>query len=366
MKKFSLLMTFVLLVGMLAACAPAAEAPAVEEPVVEEPVVEEPAAEEPAAEEPAAEEPVVEEPAAEEPLRVAMIFNTTIKDGGYAQAGYEALMALKEKYNLEVSIQESVGDATVKDVLRSYAADEYDLVYAHELYFTDAVNEVAPEFPDVKFGVTGYMAGSPNVVALDATNWQGVYLAGVVAGMMTKTNKIAMVTVSQSPIALTMVNAMYMGALTQNPDIEILHLFTGSFDDVVKAKEMATAAIKDGADIVYANAGMGTVGAIEAAKENNTFAIGSSVDRNSLAPELVLTSNILDSGRYITIAVEGMINGDLEWGKVYVMGVKEGVEFLAPFNNAVPQEVKDAVEKATQDMIDGKVETPPSDKYMWE
>lgn len=336
MKKLRILILFVFLLGVLAGCAPAAE------------------------------EPVSEEPAAEEQLRVAMIFNTTIKDGGYAQAGYEALMALKDKYNLEVSYQESVTDATVKDVLRSYAADEYDLVYAHELYFTEAVNEVAPEFPDVKFGVTGYLADHPNVVALDATNWEGVYLAGVVAGMMTETNKIAMVTVSQSPIALTMVNAMYMGAVQYNPDIEILHLFTGSFDDVVKAKEMATAAIKDGADIVYANCGLGTTGAIEAAKENNTYAIGSSVDRSSLAPDLVLTSNILDSGRYITIAVEGLINGDLEWGKVYVLGVKDGVEYLAPFNNAVPQDVKDEVDKAIQDLVNGNVETPESEKYMWD
>ena len=336
MKKLRILILFVFLLGVLAGCAPAAE------------------------------EPVSEEPAAEEQLRVAMIFNTTIKDGGYAQAGYEALMALKDKYNLEVSYQESVTDATVKDVLRSYAADEYDLVYAHELYFTEAVNEVAPEFPDVKFGVTGYLADHPNVVALDATNWEGVYLAGVVAGMMTETNKIAMVTVSQSPIALTMVNAMYMGAVQYNPDIEILHLFTGSFDDVVKAKEMATAAIKDGADIVYANCGLGTTGAIEAAKENNTYAIGSSVDRSSLAPDLVLTSNILDSGRYITIAVEGLINGDLEWGKVYVLGVKDGVEYLAPFNNAVPQDVKDEVDKAIQDLVNGNVEAPESEKYMWD
>ncbi len=336
MKKISILVLLVLLLGVLAGCAPAAE------------------------------EPVSDEPAAEESLRVAMIFNTTIKDGGYAQAGYEALMDLKDKYNLEVSYQESVTDATVKDVLRSYAADEYDLVYAHELYFTEAVNEVAPEFPEVKFGVTGYLADYPNVVALDATNWEGVYLAGVVAGMMTETNKIAMVTVSQSPIALTMVNAMYMGAIKYNPDVEILHLFTGSFDDVVKAKEMATAAIKDGADIVYANCGLGTTGAIEAAKENNTFAIGSSVDRNSLAPDLVLTSNVLDSGRYITVAVEGLINGDLEWGKVYVLGVEEGVEYLAPYNNAVPQAVKDEVEKATQDLIDANVETPESEKYLWD
>ncbi len=356
MKKLGILfLTAILVIGMLTACAPAAEEPAAEEPAAEEPVAEEPVAEDTTEEEPAAEQ-----------MRVAMIFNTTIKDGGYAQAGYEALLVMQEKYDLDISIQESVGDAEVKDVLRSYAAEGYDLVYAHELYFTDAVNEVAAEFPDVKFGVTGWMANEPNVIAMDATNWEGVYLAGVVAGMMTETNKIAMVTVSQSPIALKMVNAMYLGAQINNPDAEIIHVFTGSFDDVVKAKEMATAAIKAGADIAYGNCGMGTTGGIEAAKENGVYAIGSSVDRSSLAPEIVLTSNILDSGRYITNIIEGMINGDLEFGKVYVLGVADGVEKLAPYNDAVPQEVRDAVDAVIQQMLDGDLETPESDKYQWE
>jgi basic membrane protein A len=339
MKKLSILLIVALLAGMLTACAPAATPTAEPTPVPTSTPVKQ--------------------------LRVAVVFNTTIKDGGYAQAGYEALMAMKDKYNLDVSYQESVGDANVKDVLRSYAADGYDLVYAHELYFTDAVNEVAAEFPEVKFGVTGYKADHPNVVALDATNWQGAYLDGVVAGLMTKTNKIAMVTVSQSPTAYRMVNAMYMGAKLYNPNIEIIHLFTGSFDDVVKAKEMATAAIKDGADIVYGNCGMGTTGVIEAAKENNTYAIGSVVDRSPLAPDLVLTSNVLDNGRYLTLTIEGLVNGDLEWGKAYVLGVKDGVEYLAPFNKAVPQDVIDKVKQATQDMIDGKVETPANDNYLW-
>lgn len=354
MKKFIYFAVSLMLIGILVSCSPAGTAE--EEAAVEEPV----------AEEPVAEEAPAEEAPAEEPLRVAVIFNTTIKDGGYAQAGYESLMAMKDEYGLDVSYQESVGDAEVKDVLRSYAADGYDLVYAHELYFTDAVNEVAPEFPDVKFGVTGYAAGSPNVIAMDATNWEGVYLAGVVAGMMTESNKIAMVTVSQSPIALRMVNAMYLGAQSQNPDAEIIHLFTGSFDDVVKAKELATAAIKDGADIAYGNCGLGTTGVVEAAKENGVYAIGSSSDRSSLAPETVLTSNILDSGRYIVNVVEGLINGDLEWGQVYVLGVADGVEKLAPYNDAVPQEVKDVVDAVTQEMLDGKVETPESEKYLWE
>jgi len=175
-----------------------------------------------------------------------------------------------------------------------------------------------------------------------------------------------MVTVSQSPTALRMVNAMYTAAKSVNPKVEFVHLFTGSFDDVVKAKEMATTAIKGGADIIYGNCGMGTVGVIEAAKENNTMAIGSVVDRNSLAPDLVLTSNIQDNGKYIEIAVEGLINGDLEWGKAYVFGAKDGLEKLAPYNKLVTQEVKDAVEKALQDFKDGKIATPANDAYLWE
>ncbi|MCC6148005.1 MAG: BMP family protein [Anaerolineaceae bacterium] len=359
MKKLSFVLLVAMLAGVLAACAPATPAPT-EAPKAEAPTTAPAAAEPTKAPEPTA------APTEAKQYRVALVLNTTIKDGGYAQAGYDALMRMKDKYNLDVSYQESVGDANIKDVLRNYAADGYDLVYGHELYFTDAMNEVAPEFPDVKFGVTGYKADHPNTIALDVTNWQGQYLAGIVAGGMTKTNKVAMVTVSQSPTALRMVNAMYTGAKSINPKVEFVHLFTGSFDDVVKAKEMATTAIKGGADIVYGNAGLGTVGAIEAAKEHNTMAIGSSVDRSALAPDLVLTSNVQDNGKYVEMAIEGLINGDLEWGKAYVFGVKDGFEYLTPYNKLVTQEVKDAVDKAIQDFKDGKIEAPANDGYLWE
>lgn len=358
MKKLSLALVVIMLAGILAACAPAAtEAPAAAAPT------EAPAAVS-ATEAPAATTAPTEAP--KKQYKVALIVNTTIKDGGYAQAAYETLMAMKEKYNLEVSYQESVGDSGIKDVLRNYAADGYDLVFTQELNFQDAVNEVAVDFPDVLFGVSGNKADSPNVVAIDTSNWQGQYLAGIVAGGMSKTGKVAMITVSQSPTAFRMVNSMYTAAKTMNPDIKFVHLFTGSFDDVVKAKEMATTAIKGGADIVYGNCGMGTTGVIEAAKENNTMAIGSVVDRNPLAPDLVLTSNLNDNGKYLQLAIEGMINGDLEWGKVYVFGVKEGLEKLAPYNALVTQEVKDAVDQAIKDFNDGKIETPSSDGYLWE
>ena len=304
-------------------------------------------------------EPVEE---GEEQLRVGVVFSTTIKDEGYAQAAHGALMELKEQYNLDVSFQESVSDAAVKDVLRNYASEDYDLVIAHQLYFTDAVNEVAAEFPDVTFAVSGgYRADHPNVVAVDATNWEATYLAGTLAGLMTETNKLAIITVSESPIAKRMVNAFRDAAQAQNPDVELTHVFTGSFDDVVKGKEMATAVIQDGADIVYTNCGAGNVGAIEAAQEAGVYAIGSSVDLSSKAPDTVLTSAVLSPGDYIRIIINGYINGDLEWGKYYPMGVGEGIEGLAPYHNfedKIPQDVKDKVDEVKQALSDDSIPVP--------
>ncbi len=335
MKKFSILLIIAMLIGMLAACAPAAV------------------------------EPTQAPTEAEKQVRVAVVFSTTIKDEGYAQAAHGALMELKDKYNLDVSFQESVSDAAVKDVLRNYASEGYDLVIAHQLYFTDPVNEVAAEFPDVTFAISGgFRADHPNVVAVDATNWEATYLAGALAGLMTETNELGIITVSESPIAKRMVNSFRSAALAQNPDVTVKHVFTGSFDDVVKGKEMATAVIKDGADIIFTNCGAGNIGAIEAAQENGVYAIGSSVDLSSKAPDTVLTSAVLSPGEYIKIIIDGYMNKDLEWGKYYPMGVKAGIEGLAPFHNfedKIPQDVKDKLELVRQDLIAGNIETPSSE-----
>lgn len=335
MKRISMLLLLAMLIGVLAACSPAAS------------------------------EPTQAPTEAEKQVRVGVVFSTTIKDEGYAQAAHGALMEMKDKYNLDVSFQESVTDAAVKDVLRNYASEGYDLVIAHQLYFTDAVNEVAAEFPDVTFAVSGgFRADHPNVVAVDATNWEATYLAGTLAGLMTETNQLGIITVSESPIAKRMVNSFRNAATAQNPDVTVKHVFTGSFDDVVKGKEMATAVIKDGADIVFTNCGAGNIGAIEAAQENGVLAIGSSVDLSSKAPDTVLTSAVLSPGEYIRIIINGYMNKDLEWGKYYPMGVGAGIEGLAPFHNfedKIPQDVKDKLEAVRQDLIAGNIETPSSE-----
>lgn len=357
-KYVSVLLLLVMAVSAFAGCAPA-PTPAAEptQPPTTAPQPTQPAATE-------APQPT-EAPTEAPKLKVAIVFPGSIKDTGWNQAGYEAAMAAKDKYGVEVSFQESVPAAEVKDVLRNYAAEGYDLVIAHDLYFTDPVLEVAPDFPEIMFGISGgFTAEGDNVIAVTATNWESTYLAGTLAGLITKSNKIGILTATDSPIAKRMVNGFKAGAQAQNPEVEIIHAFVGSWDDVVKGKELVKSMISQGADVIYTQSGQVNVGAVEAAKEGGALAIGGVVDMWDVAPDTVVSSAIASPSAYVDNLIKMLVEGTLEGGKTYVLGVKDGVEDLAPyheFEDKLSDEVKQKVQEARQLLIDGKIPTPPSE-----
>jgi len=317
----------------------------------------EPAAEEPEVEEPAEGE---EEPVEETPVRVAIAFPGSIKDMGWSQSGHEALMEAKSKYNLEVSFQETVSNAEVKDVLRNYASDGYDLVIAHELYFSDPTLEVAPEFPDTQFAVTYGYQGAENVAGFTGTNWESTYLAGVLGGLVSETGTIGILTATDSPVALRMYNGFKMGALRANPDVQVIHAYVGSWDDVVKGKELVRSMVGEGADIIYTQCGQVNVGAVEAAAEAGIMAIGSMVDMTDVDPQTVIASAVSPPGAYVTMAIETFLSNEME-GKSYVLGVKDGAEDLVYnpfFEEQFSKEILDTVQLEKERLIQGEVEEP--------
>ncbi|NMC79269.1 MAG: BMP family ABC transporter substrate-binding protein [Chloroflexi bacterium] len=308
-----------------------------------------------------------EAPTAAKKFRVALVLPGSIKDTAWNQYGYEAAMAAKDKYGLELSFQESVPQAEVKDVLRNYAAEGYDLVIAHDLNFTDPVLEVAPDFPNVMFGISGgYMVDGDNVVAVSTTNWESTYLAGTLAGLITETNKIGILTATgDNPIANRMVNSFKVAAQEQNPDVEIIHTYVGSWDDVVKGKELVKSMISQGADVIYTQSGQVNVGAVEAAAEGGVMAIGGVVDMWDVAPDTVVSSALANPGAYVTQLIDMLVEGRLEGGKLYVMGVKDGLEDLAPYHNfedKISDDVKEKVQEVRQMLVDGKVPTPSEEQ----
>jgi basic membrane protein A len=169
-----------------------------------------------------------------------------------------------------------------------------------------------------------------------------------------------MLTATDSPIAKQMVAGFKAGAEKTNSGVKVIHAFVGDWNDVVKGKELVKSMVKEGADVIYTQSGQVNVGAIEAAAESGILAIGSIVDMHDIAPDTVVSSAVAPPGAMVSNMIEMFINGTLE-GKLYEMGIKDGVEDLAPYHNfedKLPQEVKDQIQEIRQDIIDGKITKP--------
>jgi len=306
--------------------------------------------------------PAAPTPTPVEKLKVAGIFPGAITDMAWNQSGYDELMKYKDHELVEVSFQENVTQAEVKDVIRNYATDGYDLIIGHDLYFTEPIMEVAPEFPDIMFGISGGQDGGGNVVSISNTMWESSYLAGALAGLVSKTGKIGIIVTGDGDVARMMNGAFIGAAKAFNPNATGSIAYTGSWNDAVKGKELAIALAKEGVDVIYTSAGQCNPGIIEGCKEQGIYAIGQVTDLWELGPDTVVASVLIPSGRSVGLFIEKMLAGTLTGG-VEILGVKDGMEDLSPYHNfdtILSQDIKDKMAQVRQDLIDGKVVQPPS------
>lgn len=261
--------------------------------------------------------------------KIAVIFNSTVVDGGYNEGVYNHMKELATTYGFELSYQENVGDTEINDVLRNYASDGYGLILDAEQYHCEQIAEIAPEFPDTKFGcINGYVACAPNFMSVASDMWQHVYLAGVMSGEVTKSNKIGLITYStNSDSALTMLAAFQGGASQVNPDCEVIHVATGSFSDLAAGKEMATSLVSQGCDVILCNSGDCNPSVIEYCIEQGVYSVSAITDRNDFDEKYVLGSTVTFNDKMVDMIVLGYLDDTFdESGNVFVGGLNEGIE----------------------------------------
>ena len=314
-----------------------------------------------------AEEPVVNTPTtatsqptavSEEPCRVALVLPGSIADAGFNAGAYDGLMNVQETYGCEVAFSEMVALADYEETFRGYASEGYDLVIGNGFEFGDPVEKVAPEFPDTLFLVTRGVVGGPNYSSLFMDRQEGDYVAGYIAGLMTKTNKVAGIGGFQWPNIIMALEAYKVGAQASNPDIEVSIAYLDSFDDIGLGKEAALAQISAGADVVFHIADAAGIGVIQACEQEGVWAMGSNYDQNELAPDTVLTSTINDTPAMLVESVGQMLDGTLEMGVVNYYGLASGVVRMAPYHGLVPEEIAAQAEEVVQKIISGELEVP--------
>jgi basic membrane protein A len=223
------------------------------------------------------------------------------------------------------------------------------------------VLKVAPDFPESHFFVT---AGLPaegteipeNVSFMQYKSEEGAYLAGMLAAMTSKSNIIGYVGAQPTPICLADLAAYKMGAREVNPDIQVMSVWTGVWDDPAKGKEAALTMIDNGADVLIHDADLTGTGAMQAAKERGAYAIGMVDDQSSIAPELFLTSVLLNVTKGIGDQMDLIANGT--FGGVWKPGIKEGVIDIAALGPAVPEDMAKKIMDRRQEIVDGTFQVP--------
>jgi basic membrane protein A and related proteins len=293
------------------------------------------------------------------PLKVALVAPSATNDLAFTQSMTDALNALKESENLDIAVSDNlfvVDDAA--SAIRNYASQGYDLVIAHGSQFGGSVEQIAPDFPDVSFawGTAGDTFGLTNVYAYQAASDQGGYVQGVLAAGLTKSKVIGVVGPIEVGDAKLYVDGFKAGVEATDPSTSVKVNYTGSFSDVGLAAEAARSFVAAKADVMTGSAQM-VVGAVGVAKTNEVAWFGTQANQTSLAPSVVVASQVYHWEVVLKQIIDGIKAGTLG-GQTYTIDLENGgevIEYNSDYN--LPAEVKAAGDAAIEGIKSGSIQT---------
>ncbi len=267
---------------------------------------------------------------------------------------HTALKAAEARGDIEYKASENVSNADYERVMREYATAGNTLIVGEAFAVEAAARKVAKDFPKVSFlmGSSGKPA-APNFSVFDNYIQEPAYLSGMVAGGMTKSNKIGLVGGFPIPEVNRLMNAFMMGVKEVNPKAEFSVSFINSWFDPPKAKEAAFAMIDKGADVLYAE----RFGVSDAAKEKGKLAIGNVINTQTQYPDTVVASALWHfepaADRAIKLVKEGKFSAE-DYGPYAMMKHKgSSLAPLGTFEKKVPADIVAKVKAKEKAIVDG-------------
>lgn len=226
-------------------------------------------------------------------FRVALLTPGPISDGGWNASAYDGLQLIARELGAEVSNVQTGTPSEFVQGFRDYAQQGYDLVFGHGFEFQDPALQVGAEFPKTAFVVSSGSVHAKNVASLTFHLDQATYLAGIVAGSLSKTGRAGCVGGIKLPVIVKTFQGFAAGARSVKPDFVVAEAYTGSFEDVAAAKAATDALIAQGVDFVLQNADAAGLGVFQSARANGILAFGTNRDQSDVAPDTVLASAVI-------------------------------------------------------------------------
>jgi simple sugar transport system substrate-binding protein len=291
-------------------------------------------------------------PARPEPLKIGFVYVGPVGDAGWTYAHDLGRKHVEQVFGdkVKTTFVEKVPEGPdAERVIRDLVAQGNKVIFATSFGFGDSMAKVAKDHPEVFFEhATGFKTAE-NLRVYEGRFYEDAYLAGVLAGKMTRTNVLGFVASFPIPEVLRNINAYTLGAQSVNPKVKTRVVWVSAWFDPPKETEAAQSLMDGGADVLLQNTDSTAV--LQAAEKNGKYAFGWDSDMSAFAPKAHLASCALNWGVYYEKAVRDVLDKTWKTGSTK-WGIKEGVNDFIKVADFIPADAKAAVEAAKQHLVD--------------
>lgn len=289
------------------------------------------------------------------PLKVAFVYVAPVMDTGWVHQHDEGRKAVQAAFGgrVEATYVENVPEGPdAERVIRDLARQGNKLIFTPSFGYMEPTLKVAKEFPDVKFeSITGYKT-APNVAVANARYYEGRYLAGIVAGRMTKTNVAGYVAGFPIPEVLQGINAFTLGMRSVNPKAQVKVVWLNAWFDPARERDAAMTLFDANADVVAFHTASDAV--MRAAQERGKMAVAYHSDMRNAAPDAQIAAVTHHWGEYYVQRTQAVLDGTWKPGNVWG-GVKQRMIRIEGFGPKVPQAVREEALARQQDIGAGRL-----------
>ena len=298
-------------------------------------------------------------------LKVGLVLDKGGKDDkSFNSAAYQGATKAAKDFKIDLKYVEATDTNAIKNLHRAFARKQFDLIIGIGFAQTDAVKEVAAQFPKVKFALVDGEVSAPNVRSLLFAEHEGAFVVGALAAMASKTNSVGFVGGMDIPLIRRFAMGYAAGAKHVNSKIKTSDNYIGvtgeAWNNPAKAKELALSQYAKGADVIFVAAGASNTGVFDAAEEKKKFAIGVDSNQNWIKPGVILTSMLkaVDVAVYDTI--KETQSGKFTSGVVHFGLQNKGVDYtLDQYNEKlITPDMKKKIEDIKSKIISGQIQVP--------
>lgn len=285
-------------------------------------------------------------------FKVALLLPASITDGGWNAFAYDGLKAIEKELGAKISYVESRTPTDQEAHFRDYALDGYQLIFGHGFGYQYPAKQVAPDFPETVFITSTGNTVADNISPIVFAIEEPVYLLGIIAGLMTQTDKIGIVGGQNISAINSIFSAFEQGAKSVNPDVVVRRAYVGNWVDIGKGKELALAHISEGSDFLFPVAdvaGLGVLQAVEAAQTQGkaVYTFGVYRDQSELSPTTIVASAIVTPKVFVKLAEVVMEGTFAPHPYRFTMAENEALTFA--YNPVLKEKVPEKVQKAVVD-----------------